>query len=635
LRIPVPNGTLWNEVPVPEVTVSHGPVRAAQSHQQSIEDVLLLGLNPDALLVTDATARIVHWSPGASQVFGHVEQDVVGRHFIDVLIPADRAREVEHAFPGTRGPVESRIETLALRADGSLIHVDFLTRAFNGNEQVLWVGRDVTQPRLEQAARNFAARFGELLESTPDGMLLVSETGHIVIANGHAERMFGYGPGELQGLVVDALVPPPVRPQHVGRRLGYFQQPRAMGAGAELLGRRKSGEEFPVEVSLSPLRTDYGLFVISAVRDVSDRVAAARRFRALLEAAPDAIVITDASGCIVLVNSQTDALFGYGREELIGQKVEILMPERFRGSHTVHREGYAAHPKFRAMGAGLELFARHKDGREFPVEVSLSPIATEEGMLTSAAIRDITERKAVQRRLEEQNLQLARASEAKTNFLAGMSHELRTPLNAIIGFTGTLLMRLPGPLNEEQEKQLRTVQWAAHHLLALINDLLDLTRIESGETRLELGDVDCREVAVEAGTQLRSQAEAKGLAFDLDLPESPVAIRSDRRALIQVLMNLLANAVKYTDRGRVRLRLRRVAQDLRFEVHDTGIGIRAGDRERLFKAFSRLERGNERRQGTGLGLYLSARLAALLGGRIEVESEVGTGSTFTLVLPGA
>ncbi|HEX5648200.1 MAG TPA: PAS domain S-box protein [Steroidobacteraceae bacterium] len=618
--------------------MSQGPLPARRKRLQSIEDMLLT-LNPDALIVTDPLTRIVHWSAGAEAVFGHREPDALDRPLVDLLFPGDRAREVERALPGTRGRADSRLEAVALRADGSLIHVDFVTRPLHetGPGHVLWVGRDVTQPRLMQAARHLEARYGELLESTPDGMLLVGETGHIVLANGNAERMFGYDPGELQGRPIDALVPHRVREEHVGRRAAYFEQPRvrAMGGGAELLGRRKSGEEFPVEVSLSPLRTDDGLVVISAVRDVSDRLNATRRFRALLEAAPDAIVITDAQGRIVLANSQTDSLFGYTREELIGQKVEVLLPDRLRGTHVAHREGYAAHPKFRAMGAELELFARHRDGREFPVEVSLSPISTKEGMLTSAAIRDITERKAVQRRLEEQNVELARASEAKTNFLAGMSHELRTPLNAIIGFTGTLLMRLPGPLTEEQEKQLKTVQWAGHHLLALINDLLDLTRIESGETHVDLAPVDGSEAALEAGTQVRSQADEKGLELELDLPETPVVIRSERRALTQVLMNLLANAVKYTDAGRVRLRLRRVDDTVRFEVHDTGIGIRTEDRQRLFKAFSRLDRGNEKRQGTGLGLYLSGRLAALLGGRIDVDSSVGVGSTFTLVLPGA
>jgi protein-histidine pros-kinase len=606
--------------------------------QRTVEDAVL-AYNPDAQIVTDTDARIVHWSPGAAAIFGHRADVALGSILYELLIPGEEIREAARTLPAAGSRDTSRLHTLALRADGSLIHVDFLRRRIGepGYGRVLWVGRDVTQPKLMQAALHLDARYGELLESTPDGMMLVGETGHIVLANGHAERMFGYAHGELQGQLVDTLVPQRVREQHADRRAGYFRQPRAraMGAGAELLGRRKSGEEFPVEVSLSPLRTEDGLVLISAVRDVSDRLNAVRRFRALLEAAPDAIVITDARGRIVLANSQTDALFGYSREELVGQEVEVLLSERFRVDHVRHRKDFAAHPKFRAMGAGRELFARHKDGREFPVEVSLSPIATEQGMLTSAAIRDITGRKAVERRLQEQNLALARASEAKTDFLAGMSHELRTPLNAIIGFTGTLLMRLPGPLTEEQEKQLKTVQWAGHHLLALINDLLDLTRIESGQTHIHMTAVDCAEVAHEAGTQVRIQAEAKGLVLELELPETGIVIRSDRRALAQVLMNLLANGVKYTDAGRVCLRLSRDAETVRFEVQDTGIGIRPEDHERLFKAFSRLERGNEKRQGTGLGLYVSARLAALLGGRVEVESTEGVGSTFTLILPGA
>jgi PAS domain S-box-containing protein len=618
--------------------VNHGPLPTSRARLDFIEHALLARA-PDALIVTDAEGCIVHWSGGAGSVFGYGTEDALDSSLIDLLVPSERSREVAGVLPAVRERDMSRVETLARRADGSLIYVDFLTRRLEeaGAGHVLWAGRDVTRPRLYQAALHLEARYGELLESTPDGMLLVAETGHIVLANGNAERMFGYARGELQGLLVDTLVPHRVRAQHVGHRSGYLLEPRvrAMGAGAELQGRRKSGEEFPVEVSLSPLQTDDGPVVISAVRDVSDRFNATGRFRALLEAAPDAIVITDGQGRIVLANSQTDALFGYGREELIGRQVEMLLPERYREVHGRHREEYASQPKFRAMGAGLELFARHKDGREFPVEVSLSPISTEQGMLTSAAIRDITERKAVERRLQEQNTALARASEAKTNFLAGMSHELRTPLNAIIGFTGTLLMKLPGPLTAEQEKQLRTVQWAGHHLLALINDLLDLTRIESGEARADIGPVDALEIADDAVTQVRAEAEAKGLELHLELPESEIVIQNDRRALIQVLMNLLANAVKYTDAGHVRLRLARDGDQLRFDVEDTGIGIRAEDRNRLFKAFSRLERGNETRHGTGLGLYLSARLASLLRGRIELDSTIGAGSRFTLYIPGS
>jgi PAS domain S-box-containing protein len=577
---------------------------------------------------------VVHWSQGAVRVLGHEVPEALDRHLAHLILPHAERDPTHDIGSTTRAYGEARAELLVQHRDGAFLYVDFVTRRLDGDASghVLWVGRDDTQSRLLRTSVLLQARYGELLESTPDGMLLVGETGHILLANSNAERLFGYGHDELQGRPIDLLMPQGLNP---GPPTGQFVRPRVPSAAVEgeLLGRRKSGEEFPVEVTLSPLRTDEGRVVINAVRDVTERVNAARTFRELLEAAPDAMVIVDATGTIVLANSQTDAVFGYAREELIGQPVELLLPERYRGHHVRHRREFDSQPRRRAMGAGLELYARQKDGLEFPVEISLSPIRTADGTLTSAAIRDISERKAVERRLQEQNVRLEQASAAKTNFLAGMSHELRTPLNAIIGFTGTLLMKLPGPLNAEQEKQLRTVQWAGQHLLTLINDLLDLTRIESGETRIEFADVPAVTVAREAVTQLRAQAEAKGLELVTRLPDDEIVLRADRRALGQILMNLLANAVKYTDAGRVRLAVTRATPWVRFEVADTGIGIRPVDRERLFKAFSRLDRGNETRQGTGLGLYLSARLAALLGGRIEFDSVVGTGSTFTLILP--
>lgn len=600
-------------------------------------DSLVREHNPDALIVTDGDGRVSHWNAGAARLLGHTASAAIDRSLSQLVLPDIRHDHLMHLANVTRESGGARGELLVRHRDGSLLYLDFVTRRLDAEAEghLLWAGRDVTQPRLLRTSVLLQARYGELLESTPDGMLLVGETGHVLLANSNAERLFGYERDGLQGCPVDRLVPEGLRPQHVGHRTGYFRQPhtRPMAAGSELLGRRKSGAEFPVEVSLSPLHTDEGLVVISAVRDVTERVNAARTFRELLEAAPDAMVIVDTAGTIVLANSQSDALFGYARAELVGQPVEVLLPERYREQHEGHRHAFAAQPRPRAMGAGLELYARRKDGLEFPVEVSLSPIRTADGPLISAAIRDITEHKAVEQRLQDQNLRLEQASAAKTNFLAGMSHELRTPLNAIIGFTGALLMKLPGPLNAEQEKQLRNVQWAGQHLLTLINDLLDLTRIESGETRIELTDVPAVTVAREAVMQLRAQAQAKGLEVVIDLPDDEIVLHADRRALSQVLMNLLANAVKYTDAGRVRLAVTRGSGRVHFEVTDTGIGIRDADRERLFKAFSRLDRGNETRQGTGLGLYLSARLAALLGGHIEFDSTVGVGSTFTLVLP--
>jgi PAS domain S-box-containing protein len=395
-----------------------------------------------------------------------------------------------------------------------------------------------------------------------------------------------------------------------------------------------------VEISLSPLDTEEGVLVMAAVRDVTDRRRAEEKFRSLLESAPDAMVIVDQAGRITLINSQTEQLFGYTRRELLGNLIEILIPERFRNVHPKHRRHYFTEPRVRPMGAGFELHGLHKDGREFPVEISLSPLETEEGMLITAAIRDVTERKLFEKTLQEKNIELENANLAKDRFLAGMSHELRTPLNAIIGFTGTLLMKLPGPLTADQEKHLTTIRTSANHLLSLINDLLDLAKIESGKVELKLEPVICQEVIEEVAASLRPLAAAKGLRFVINMPGAAHEIRVDRRALSQIIINLTDNAIKFTEQGEVHLALSLSQQNgqgvTEIRVTDTGIGIRAQDQDRLFRAFEQLETTNlhRRYEGTGLGLYLSQKLAGLLGGTITLQSEYGQGSTFTLLLPG-
>jgi diguanylate cyclase (GGDEF)-like protein/PAS domain S-box-containing protein len=248
------------------------------------------------------------------------------------------------------------------------------------------------------------AMFRGLLESAPDAMVIVDASGRTVLVNRQTEQLFGWDRDELVGQDVEVLVPVASRDRHRSHRLGFQASPgvRPMGVGLELYGLRRDGSEFPIEISLSPLETEAGVLVSAAIRDITDRKQAELMFRGLLESAPDAMVIVGADGRIVLVNRQTEQLFGWPRDELIGSPVEVLVPSSFRERHRRHREGFAAVPGVRPMGVGLELFGVRRDGSEFPIEISLSPLDTDKGVLVSAAIRDITDRRQAQAQMAHQ-----------------------------------------------------------------------------------------------------------------------------------------------------------------------------------------------------------------------------------------
>ncbi|WP_462386978.1 PAS domain S-box protein [Acidovorax sp. Q11] len=600
--------------------------------------------NPDALLVLSPEGLVLEWNLAAELIFGYKQADVQGRSLLDLIVPKDRAHEEEALRAEAVRLGTSVRETVRRRKDGTLVHVSVSTKAVLGADGQLQYflssKKDVTQLKVEREAKLLEARFRDLLESTPDAIVMVNVTGRIVLVNSQAERVFGYARAELLGQAVEVLLPHRYRGAHLGHRSGFFGQPRTrtMGAGLELHGLHKDRGEFPVEISLSPIDTEEGKMVMSAIRDITDRKRADQKFKDLLEAAPDAMVIVNREGRIVLVNSQAVKLFGWSRDELLGQPIELLVPERFGARHPEHRHRFFSEPRSRSMGAGQDLYGLRKDKSEFPVEISLSPLETEEGLFVSSAIRDVTERKRIEQVLRDKNLELEKAALVKDRFLASMSHELRTPLNAIIGFTGTLLMKLPGPLNAEQDKQLRIVQTGAKHLLSLINDLLDVAKLSANKVTLNLEPVDCKALIEEVSATLELEAQRKGLAFAVQVPPGAVALQTDRRALSQILINLVGNAIKFTEQGRVDVVLHELTlpgggRSVQLRVQDTGPGIALQEQPRLFEAFSRVESADRRHhEGTGLGLHLSRKLAEALGGTLGFDSEEGRGSTFVLEL---
>jgi two-component system, sensor histidine kinase len=349
-----------------------------------------------------------------------------------------------------------------------------------------------------------------------------------------------------------------------------------------------------------------------------------------LEYAPDATVITDGAGRIVFTNQQVAALFGYTPEELAGGSIEQLLPERFRVRHIAHRNAFTVHPRVRPMGAGLELYGRRKDGSEFPVEISLSPIRRGTETLTAAAIRDITDRKRIEGELIAAREEAKRANVAKSRFLATASHDLRQPLQALALLNGAL--RRIGTDRDVNEALIHQEN-AITAMSRLVNALLDISKLESGAIKPEVTDFTVAALFEELHQEFAGLAGAKGLTLQVESCEDDV-VRSDRSLIEQVLRNLLANAIKYTREGFVALRCFHEAAILRLEVLDTGAGIPADQLPHIFEEFYQVGVAqNQSSNGYGLGLSIVSRIVRLLDLKLDVRSEPGKGSTFSLELP--
>jgi PAS domain S-box-containing protein len=306
--------------------------------------------------------------------------------------------------------------------------------------------------------------FKALLDAAPDATVIVDSQGSMLFVNSQTGKLFGYKKDELLGKAVEILIPSSLHRNHVKHREKYAKDPhtRSMGVGLELEAVKKDGTKFQVEISLSPLQTEEGILISASIRDITERKKAEQKFRALIDAAPDATVIVDGQGIMQIVNSQTEKLFGYKKIELLGKTVEMLIPAALHRNHVKHRENYTSDPHVRSMGAGLELEAVKKDGTKFPVEISLSPLQTEEGILISASIRDITERKKLENELKKFNEELEEKIKEKTSELTLERNLLRTLIDNLPDYiyikdrkyqfilVNKSLIKLVGSINEHE-----------------------------------------------------------------------------------------------------------------------------------------------------------------------------------------
>jgi len=478
------------------------------------------------------------------------------------------------------------------------------------------------------------AWFRQLIEQLPVATLLCNDQGRIELANQSAAALLGSSAGLLAGERLNRYVPGALLDPSGGARLEASHQ--------ESQALREDGTPIPVSLSLTSFRRDEAVHHLLNLVDLQQRKRDEERFRNVVEASPNAFLLFDHDGRIVMVNRQTELLFGYSRQELLDQPVELLIPESMRKVYHEVRYRFGHEPEARRLGENRELFGRHRDGHLLPVEVGLSPLRSGEEQLVQAVVIDIGHRKAAERRLRDQANELIVANRYKSEFLANMSHELRTPLNSILILSDQLRQNAASNLTEKQVRHADIIHRAGHDLLQLINDVLDLAKIEAGHMQIKPEPLDLAELLVELVAGLEPMAEQNGLTLTSRIdPDVPVSIISDRARLQQILRNLVTNALKFTEQGSVDIHVARQPAEspgdddtLHICVTDTGIGIPEDQHERIFQAFQQID-GSISRQygGTGLGLAIARQLAEVLGGGIHLVSAPGQGSSFTVQLP--
>jgi PAS domain S-box-containing protein len=624
--------------------------RAAKAYLMQMESRYrgLLEAAPDGMVVVNQGGDIVLLNVQAEKQFGYSRNELVGQK-VKNLIPEGFAERL--IADGTRTAAEALaqqigtgIELNGRRRDGTEFPIEIMLSPLESAEGILVTAaiRDISVRRAaEEHLVQMEGRYRGLLEAAPDAMVVVDQGGEIVLLNVQAEKQFGYSRDELIGQRVTNIIPEGFAERLIadGTRTAAEALAQQIGTGIELIGLRKDGSEFPIEIMLSPLESVDGILVTAAIRDISVRRAAEEhlvqmesRYRGLLEAAPDAMVVVNRGGEIVLLNVQAEKQFGYSRDELVGQKVKNIIPEGFAERLIADALRSTEDALAQQIGTGIELNGRRKDGSEFPIEIMLSPLESVEGILVTAAIRNITMRKEAEAQLEYKVEELSRSNEELEQFAYIASHDLQEPLRMVASYTQLLARRYKGKLDADADEFIFFAVDGAQRMQRLIQDLLAFSRI--GTQGKSLTDISSEKALQQALMNLGGAIEMSGaVVTHNELPD----VEADETQLVQLFQNLVGNAIKYQKQELPRVHIsaaKNGGKKWKFSVQDNGLGIEPQYFDKIFGMFQRLHK-REEYAGTGIGLAICKKIVERHGGTISVESEPGQGSTFHFALAGS
>jgi PAS domain S-box-containing protein len=624
--------------------------KGAETHLAQMEGRYrgLLEAAPDAMVVVNVAGEIVLLNVQAEKKFGYRRDELVGQK-VKNIIPEGFAERI--IADGTRSAAEALaqqigtgIELIGRRKDGSQFPIEIMLSPLESPEGILVTAaiRDISVRRgAETHLAQMEGRYRGLLEAAPDAMVVVNVAGAIVLLNVQAEKQFGYKRDELVGQPVKNIIPEGFAERIIadGTRSAADALAQQIGTGIELIGRRKDRSEFPIEIMLSPLESPEGILVTAAIRDISLRKGAEThlaqmegRYRGLLEAAPDAMVVVNVGGEIVLLNVRAEKEFGYRRDELVGQKVKNIIPEGFAERIIADGTRSAEDALAQQIGTGIELIGRRKDGSEFPIEIMLSPLESADGILVTAAIRNISVRKLAEANLVRKLDELYRSNEELGQFAYIASHDLQEPLRMVASYTQLLSRKYKGKLDTEADEYIAFAVDGANRMQRLIQDLLAFSRV--GTKGKDLTDTSSEAALLQALQNLRGAITESGA----QVTHGPMpAVLADEMQLTQLFQNIIGNAIKYQRPGIPQVHIsaaRNGGEKWMFSVRDNGLGIDPQYFEKIFGMFQRLHK-REEFAGTGIGLAICKKIAERHGCSILVESELGQGSTFRFALEGS